>query len=308
MINRSVLIGAGIVAALALVGWFSVHQSSSKRTARSSSDAMPGMTMTDASSDTAGHGTAGMSMGHSGSMTGMKPLVTGADGTRGSAAGLTLEPQHSVFSAGQSTQLQLRVVDRRKMVVTKFERDQTKLMHLIVVRSDLTGYQHVHPVLSRTGIFTIGLRLPRRGNYHAIADFTTGGHRYALGVPITVPGSWTKAPLPAESMHAASDGYSVKVKHGKPRSGSETGFQFTVLRDGQPVTALLAYLGAYGHLVALHRGDLAYSHVHPTSETRSKGLVRFVAEFPARGAYRLFLQFRTSSGVHTAPFTVSVTS
>ena len=39
-----------------------------------------------------------------------------------------------------------------------------------------------------------------------------------------------------------------------------------VTRDGRPVTDLQPYLGAYGHLVALRGGDLAYLHVHPDGE------------------------------------------
>jgi hypothetical protein len=241
-------------------------------------------------------------------MSGMKPLVAGANGTRASAGGLTLEPKHAMFMAGQTTQWQLRVVDHMGMPVTKFERDQTKLMHLIVVRTDLTDYQHVHPVLGRGGIFTINLRLSRPGSYRAIADFTTGGRRYALGVPIQVPGAGTQAPLPAEAMKASVDGFSVEAIHGMPMAGKESKLEFVVRQDGKPVTQLLPYLGAYGHLVALRKSDLAYSHVHPTSEDRSAGLVRFVADFPTSGAYRLFLQFRTASGVHTAPFTINVQS
>lgn len=308
MNKRTAVVGGSIVGAIALLGWFSIRESSSKPSTTSSTNAMPGMTVTDTTSDAAGHVMPGMSMGHSGALTEMKPLVAGANGTRASAAGLTLEPKHASFSPGQTAQWQLRVVNRMNMAVTKFERDQTKLMHLIIVRSDLTDYQHVHPVLGRAGIFTIDLRLPRPGSYRAIADFTTGGRRYALGVSIQVPGAGKQASLPAESMHATTDGFSVETTHGDPKAGSETEVRFTIRRNGRPVTALVPYLGAYGHLVALHKADLAYSHVHPTSEERSKGLISFVAEFPTRGAYRLFLQFRTSSGVHTAPFTVKVSS
>ena len=39
-----------------------------------------------------------------------------------------------------------------------------------------------------------------------------------------------------------------------------------VTRDGEPVTDLEPYLAAYGHLVALREGDLAYLHVHPDGE------------------------------------------
>ena len=307
MNRRNALIGAAIVAAVALLGWFSIRQSQST-TNGSTTNGMPGMTMTDPTTTTADHQMPGMSTGQSDAMKGMLPLVSGADGTRASAAGLTLVPVRAMFSADRTTRWQLRVVDQMGDAVTTFTREQTKLMHLIVVRSDLTGYQHLHPALSRGGIFTIALRLPRAGSYRAIADFTTSGRRYALGVPIQIPGAGTQAPLPPESMNTSTDGYSVMTMHAKPNAGRQTRLQFTISRNGTPVTALLPYLGAYGHLVALRKSDIAYAHAHPTSQDRAKGLLSFVADFPTPGAYRVFLQFRTSSGVHTAPFTISVRS
>jgi hypothetical protein len=302
MNRRNALIGAAVVVALALLGWFTARQSDGGATG--SMNGMPGMT-TDVAS-TANQDMPGMSMG-SHSTDGMRPLVTGANGTRASAAGLTLRPKPAMFEPGRTTRWQLRVVDRTGKAVTMFDRDQTKLMHLIVVRNDLSDYQHLHPALSKGGAFTIGLRLHRAGSYRAIADFTTSRRRYALGVPIHVAGASTQTPLPPESMNTSTDGYAVMSMHLEPTAGKETRLQFTISRGGRPATALLPYLGAYGHLVALRSADIAYSHVHPTSENRSKGLLSFSAEFPARGAYRLFLQFRTASGVHTAPFTVNVT-
>ena len=76
---------------------------------------------------------------------------------------------------------------------------------------------------------------------------------------------------------------------------------FDVTRHGRPV-ALQDYLGAKGHLVALRQGDLAFLHVHPDENS-----LRFMAEFPSAGAYRLFLQFKTDDGrIHTAAFTQEV--
>jgi len=67
--------------------------------------------------------------------------------------------------------------------------------------------------------------------------------------------------------------------------------------------AIQDYLGAKGHLVALRAGDLAFLHVHPDADR-----LRFMAEFPTAGAYRLFLQFKTGDGrLHTAAFTQDVT-
>lgn len=40
---------------------------------------------------------------------------------------------------------------------------------------------------------------------------------------------------------------------------------------GVPVTDLQEYLAAYGHLVALRQGDLAYLHVHPDDQPHLRG-------------------------------------
>ena len=56
----------------------------------------------------------------------------------------------------------------------------------------------------------------------------------------------------------------------------------TVTRDGEPVTDLQPYLGAYGHLVALREGDLAYLHVHP-EESDAGPEIPFLAEVPSDG-------------------------
>ncbi|MFM9662849.1 hypothetical protein ACKI2B_46205, partial [Streptomyces scabiei] len=77
----------------------------------------------------------------------------------------------------------------------------------------------------------------------------------------------------------------------------------------RPVTDLQPYLGAYGHLVALRSGDLAYLHVHPNGEpgdgtTRPGPTVSFTATAPSDGTYRLFLDFKHEGKVHTAAFTV----
>ena len=80
-------------------------------------------------------------------------------------------------------------------------------------------------------------------------------------------------------------------------------------RAGAPVRDLQPYLGAYGHLVALRAGDLAYLHVHPEGEpadgrTAAGPGIAFVAEVPSAGTYRLYLDFRHGGAVRTAEFTV----
>jgi hypothetical protein len=76
------------------------------------------------------------------------------------------------------------------------------------------------------------------------------------------------------------------------------------VRDLQP------YLAAYGHLVVLRDGDLAYLHVHPTGKpgdgtTRPGPDVHFMTTAPSAGTYRLFLDFRHGGFVRRAAFTVT---
>src|SRR5437763_9968276 len=56
--------------------------------------------------------------------------------------------------------------------VTRFATVHDKLMHLIVVRRDLSGYQHLHPSLAPDGTWTMPLHLPAPGPYRGYFDFT----------------------------------------------------------------------------------------------------------------------------------------
>ena len=72
-----------------------------------------------------------------------------------------------------------------------------------------------------------------------------------------------------------------------PTPGEPSTLTFSVSRDGKPVTDLQPYLGAYGHLVALRAGDLAYLHVHPTASPATAGhragpAITFHADVPER--------------------------
>jgi len=297
-LRKRSLFGAAALASAVIAGCGSSSTSgdhASKHGKHGSS--MPGMTHTAAD-----HATHGMPSG----MPGMTPLVKGADGTRASARGLTLKTDATAIRSGRKTLLALKVLDAQGMPVTKFDRDQTKLMHLIVVRDDFTGYQHIHPVLGSGGRFTVPLVLPAPGRYRAIADFTTARKRYALGVNITAPGRVAAAPLPPPSSTTTADGYDIQFDHGPLKPGGSAKLTFTVRRAGKPVRALQPYLGAFGHLVALRKPDLAYSHVHPVAHNAAGGTVTFDAEFASAATYRLFLQFRAAGRVHTAPFTVAV--
>ena len=85
------------------------------------------------------------------------------------------------------------------------------------------------------------------------------------------------------------------------REGGEVKIAMTVRKDGHVITDLQPYLGAFGHLVAMRSGDLAYAHVHP--DDYLDGTVHFDAELNSEGRYGLFFDFKYGDTVHTATFT-----
>ena len=219
-----------------------------------------------------------------------------------SEKGLTLELARTAAPLGTPFELAFRIVDRNGQTVRDFDVEHTKRMHFIVVRRDMTGFQHLHPTENPDGTWSLPVSLPEAGSYRVFADFSVGEKPYTLADDLTVDGSVRSQPLPAPAKRFDVDGLRVSLTEGATKAGEESELGFTVTRQGRPV-AVQDYLGAKGHLVALRQGDLAFLHVHPDENS-----LKFMATFPTAGSYRLFLQFKTTDGrLHTAAFTQEVT-
>jgi hypothetical protein len=190
--------------------------------------------------------------------------------------------------------------------LTAYDEAHERDLHLIAVRRDLTGFQHVHPTLDpASGEWSTSLALDP-GSWRVLADFVpAGGDQVVLGADLVVEGSGPAAPLGEDVLGASVDGYEVIIEV-QPVAGEETQVVATVMRDGRPVTDLGTYLGELGHLVVLRDGDLAYVHGHPEEGAGTGPEIPFMATFPSGGRYRLFLEFEHAGAGHTAAFTVTV--
>ena len=226
-----------------------------------------------------------------------------------SDGGYTLEVDRPDLPAGSATPVSFRILGPDGQPVTAYDESHDEDLHLIAVRRDLTGFQHVHPDLAPDGIWSTPLELTP-GSWRLFADFDPAGDDPALtlGTDVAVAGNHDPQPLPEPSTTAEVDGYTVTLE-GQLVPGQESQLTLSVSRDGQPVTDLQPYLAAYGHLVVLRDGDLAYLHVHPAGEpgdgvTQPGPDVTFYATAPSAGDYRLFLDFQHRDVVRTAEFTV----
>ncbi|GAA4586410.1 hypothetical protein GCM10023194_32530 [Planotetraspora phitsanulokensis] len=230
-------------------------------------------------------------------------------GLQVSQDGYTLTPETTTLAPGERTAFRFTVTGPDGRPVTSYQVAHEKKLHFIVVNRDLGWFQHLHPTEVGGGVWSVPLSLPQAGAYRAFADFVPEGHEgLTLGTDLFAPGDHTPQPLPPATRTAEADGYTVELD-GDLTPGTSSRLTLTVSKDGAPVTDLEPYLGAYGHLVALRAGDLAYLHVHPDGEpgdgvTRPGPAITFNAEVPSRGDYRLFLDFQHGGTVHTAAFTL----
>ncbi|GGS80540.1 hypothetical protein [Streptomyces cinerochromogenes] len=290
--------GAGVTLVLSLAACGSSDDSSS----------MPGMDHgskpSTASSSSASPSTDGM--------PGMDHKASG-NGLSDSQDGYRLTSKDTTLSSGRQAGYRFTVTGPAGKPVTDFAVDQTKRMHFYAIRSDLTGFQHVHPVMAADGTWTADLSALTPGSWRVFASFTPNagpgkGEDLVLSRTVTVPGSAERIPLPAPAASTRVDGYTVTVE-GEPMPGMAHPLTVSITKDGRPVTDLEPYLDTYAHLTAFHEGDAAFAHLHPTTEVSGGNGgpdLSFHAELPDSGNWRLFLQFQTGGKLHTAAVTLRV--
>ncbi|NNM47810.1 hypothetical protein [Knoellia koreensis] len=255
------------------------------------------------------HGADGMSRDGGGAAPTIASLP---GGLMVSDSGYTFDLAEPALSAGRSTPVSFRVLGPDGEPVTDYTQTHDKELHFIAVRRDLSGFQHLHPTKGANGQWSTTVDLSP-GTWRFFADFAPAkvGRPITLGVDAAVPGTFTPSPLPHPSRASTVGDYAVTLD-GALVPGQSSKLTLTVAKGGNPVTDLQPYLAAYGHLVALRAGDLAYLHVHPDGEpgdgrTKAGPQITFHAEVPSTGDYRLFLDFKHDGMVHTAEFTQSAT-
>ena len=257
-------------------------------------------------------GMTGMTDGHGGD-TGHTADTAAAQppGLAVSQSGYTLVPATTFFQPGKQETLKFTIQGPDGKPVTQYTKTHEKDLHLIVVRRDLSGFDHVHPTQDASGTWSIPFTFTAGGTWRLFTDFqpTALGKTLTLGTDVNVSGLYIPVPLNEPASVFSIDGYDVTLA-GTPIAGKESELTFTISKGGKAVTDLQPYLGAFGHLVSLRSGDLAYLHTHPSQEAAAgqKGGpgITFGTTFPTAGTYSLFLDFQHAGKVRTAEFTVNV--
>jgi hypothetical protein len=247
--------------------------------------------------------------------------------------GLSIEQDGYVLSevaaptgVGAAGELAFQITASDGKPLTDYTLSHEKELHLIVVRADGSNFRHVHPELGADGTWTLPWTWDAAGTYRVYADFVpadggdgqggAGASDDAPDVTLTrtveVTGDYGPVIATEPSLTAEVDGYTVTLE-GDLTAGASAEVTATVTRDGAPVTTIEPYLGAFGHLVALREGDLAYLHVHPEGDEPQAGdlsgpTVAFATEVPTAGRYFLYFDFQVEGQVHSAAFVVDASA
>ena len=241
---------------------------------------------------------------HDGRAIGDEDHANGPGGLAVASQGYVLRPRITRFIPGEYENFRFTIFSSSGEPVTDFVRRGDRQMTLVVVRRDMSGYQHLYPVMDHDGTWTVPLDLEEPGSYRAFAEFLPGAAKkpVTLGVDIDAPGFFEPGPISKESTAAHSDGYTV-IWTGNLVAGTVSRVWIHVMRDNLPVTDLDPILGGAARLVILREGDLAYLNVHPVDGPRQDTATDFDVEVPTVGYYRMFLEFQYHGQLRTVEFT-----
>lgn len=242
---------------------------------------------------------------HSSVNTKLSPVATNGLGLE--ANGYVLSPVSAPKVTGQPGTMSFKIHDETGTALTHYTTAHERDLHLIVTRIDGSNFRHVHPVLDQaTGTWSIPWEWNQAGSYRVFADFTPAGSE-ALTLSRTVSVAGDLVPVTQQPSRVAQvAGFTVSVQ-GQLVAGSASNLTLNITRDGKPVTEVQPYLGAFGHLVALREGDLAYVHAHAEGQKPVPGdtagpEISFSVKAPTAGTYLLYLDFKVENKVHTAQF------
>ena len=226
--------------------------------------------------------------------------------------------------AGESAKLSLVVTEQKVgEPINQFDIIHDKLMHLVIVdRSDLSYFAHVHPQLDEeTGIFTITHNFPKAGKYKLWSDTKPKGGVQILaahifdveGYPMHIPHDIPVDNTLVKGIVMEGQIYRINLKfeprNPVPRQTVKMTFEVRDA-DGKDINNLEPLMAAGGHCVIITADAREFLHVHPTEEVESNWrggpAVSFLANFIKPGLYKAWGQFQHEGKILTVDFTFRV--
>ncbi len=227
----------------------------------------------------------------------------------------------------QDIQLSFEVFDASSgNKIDLFRQVYTKPMHLIIVNSTLTYFNHIHPVQTDKN-FSITTQFPKPGLYHLYINFQPfGAIEQQFEVTVNVGNNEQQifaSQKPDTNLTKTFGKYEITLDYPKPLLASKVSvgeqlLTFTIRNADtkEPITNLKPYLASFGHLTMVNKDSFEYLHVHPTNltppapdqnggpsvEFMPLGLYGSIKS----GIYRVFAEFNPENKLILTDFTIKV--
>lgn len=251
------------------------------------------------------------SEGH-GDMSMGEVTETSGDGLSDSVDGYTLVTDELPDKAGDGAPVSFQIKGSDGKPLTDYRVNAAKKLHLLVVRDDMQGFQHLHPELDGE-TWRVKADLAEGGNYRLFTEFVPGGANEAilLGTPFAVRGEDKQVAVPPPAGEVEVDGFTVSRPDGAAEltAGEESELKFAFSdAQGEPA-APETYLDSFAHVSAFNTETMGATHLHPMEKPGDGELqdatLTIHAEFPEPGDYRVFVEFQVGGKVRVAAFTVT---
>jgi hypothetical protein len=233
---------------------------------------------------------------------------TGFGGLSATTDGYTVTVREPNQPPGADRTVEFAVTGPDGQAVRAYDETDGARLHLVAVRGDLAGYQHLYPQQGDDGSWRATLDLtPGPWRFLLELQPTRLGRAITLGTDLSVSGSYHPQPLPGPTNQADVDGLTVALTRGAGSDAHGGESTIRVTRAGEPVTDLQVAHGALAHGVLIRPSDLGYLHLHAVPATSTGPLVLFLGGPTQPGTYRLFVDFTRQDTTFVAPFTIEVT-
>jgi hypothetical protein len=200
-----------------------------------------------------------------------------------------------------SGELVITLKDLTGNPVSDLEVNHEKLLHLIVVSTDLNEYHHLHPQTDEPGVFKVPHTLPA-GEYKAFVDIKPISKTYIVApIPFMVGENHNQheedsITVDTELIKKAG-GHTVKLLPSSLKVNEDIQLTFDLAGDTPE-----QYLGALGHVVILDQKGENYIHVHPLEGNEPV----FATKFTEPGIYKIWAEFKFNGQVFVFPYVVEI--
>ena len=240
-------------------------------------------------------------------------------------ADLKITPE--LIKSGEPAEFAFQINNPEGEKISDLEIVHEKPMHLFMVSQDLSQYFHEHPEKSKDGTYKLPFTFPNGGKFKIYIDFKPKGEEEQVVESFDVEVGGEKLEevklIPDEKFEKEVDGIFVKMKPSgelKRKQDLMLNFQVFDAETKKPVDDLQNYLGEKAHFVIIRKGLARFVHAHPMSSemmsnknnempkisAHHKNKVTAMTNFPNRGIYKIFAQFKRNDKVITVPFVFKV--